>query len=258
MFMGKPEENPFPMSDIAAEISEEILLNATRLVTQRAGASMEPEGEIRLRHAVRETLPSIAGNIDFADLARELDNLAAGALAAGSQIYGKSSTPSHSIYNSWDTTPEAGVALWSMAIKDSAERLTEESFTQAADCFQDEKPLEGTQYLKAGVISSMTGIAALRGWEFGSELDCLKAVVRLATGEEPQEGKNLFRMLQSASDKGQTLNSVYAAALGQPDEVKFGAFYDSASGSDENALQYAHQAVILAKELAAETLLESL
>ena len=147
-----------------------------------------------------------------------------------------------------------GVEQWVSAFRDSAERLTEKSFGQAAMCFKEAMPLEGTQHLKAGVISSMAAIAALNGWAFTRDRDYLNAVIGLATGVVPKEEDDLYEILQSASDKGQMLNSAFAAAMGQPDEVMYGSFYDSASGSDDDAIFFARMAVDLARDLAGDVL----
>ena len=44
--------------------------------------------------------------------------------------------------------------------------------------------------------------------------------------------------------------SAFAASMGRPDSVKFGLFYDSQDGSDEDAIRFAERTIELAGWLA--------
>ena len=54
----------------------------------------------------------------------------------------------------------------------------------------------------------------------------------------------------TASGQGQSLNSAFAAAIGQPDVAKDGFFYNSSRGYEEDAMSFAKRTVELANQLA--------
>ena len=76
--------------------------------------------------------------------------------------------------------------------------------------------------------------------------DDLNAVVALATGTLPQEAGQIYELLSTAPGQGQSLNSAFAVAMGQPDVAKDGFFYDSSRGYDEDAMSFAKRTVELA------------
>ena len=86
------------------------------------------------------------------------------------------------------------------------------------------------------------------GWPHRDPDDDLKAVVGLATGSLPAEGESIYKLLQSASQQGQDLNSAFAAAMGQPEAVRTGAYDDAGRTSDE-AMLFAKTTVKLADQL---------
>ena len=73
--------------------------------------------------------------------------------------------------------------------------------------------------------------------------DDLNAVVALATGTLPQEAGQIYELLSTAPGQGQSLNSGFAVAMGQPDVAKDGFFYDSSRGYDEDAMSFAKRTV---------------
>ena len=80
--------------------------------------------------------------------------------------------------------------------------------------------------------------------------DDLNAVVALATGTLPQDAGQIYELLSTAPGQGQSLNSTFAVAMGQPDVAKDGFFYDSSRGYDEDAMSFAKRTVELANQLA--------
>ena len=139
---------------------------------------------------------------------------------------------------------------WARAIKESASDATGRHFRNATSCFEQDRPLHGAEHLVSGVICSIAAIAALKGWPHSDREDDLNAVVALATGRLPQNPNQVYTLLQSAPAEGRRLNSAYAAAMGQPDEIRYGFFYNGADGYDKDATLFAQRAVELARELA--------
>lgn len=138
---------------------------------------------------------------------------------------------------------------WAQAIKSSASDATRRHFRNATSCFEEDKALQGAEHLASGVICSIAAIAALRGWPHADRGDDLNAVVGLATGRLPQDADEVYTLLQTAPAEGQRLNSAYAAAMGQPDEIRYGLFYDGAADYDKDAMRFAQRAVELAAGL---------
>ena len=89
---------------------------------------------------------------------------------------------------------------------------------------------------------------SLLGWPHRDRDEDLRTVVALATGSLPPEGESVYKLLQSASQQGQDLNSAFAAAMGQPDAVRTGAYQDAGRTNDE-AFLFARTAVTLADQL---------
>ena len=69
-----------------------------------------------------------------------------------------------------------------------------------------------------------------------------KSLVALATGSLPAEGESVYKLLQSASQQGHDLNSAFAAAMGQTDAVRTGAYQEAGRTNDE-AFLFARTAV---------------
>ena len=254
MSMNEVAGDAMNMDSLSEEVTRELCYDAARLVIERAKGPLTSDEEASLRATFKAGIPDLTAPYHFQDLAGRLEGMALTGLAAAFNRDGDEGTGLDGLAEHRVLPSGPGVEQWVSAFRDSAERLTEKSFGQAAMCFREAMPLEGTQYLKAGVISSMAAIAALNGWAFTRDRDYLNAVIGLATGVVPQEEDDLYEILQSASDKGQMLNSAFAAAMGQPDEVMYGSFYDSASGSDDDAIFFARMAVDLARDLAGDVL----
>ena len=107
---------------------------------------------------------------------------------------------------------------------------------------------QATESLCSAIICSIAATAALLGWPHRDRDDDLRTVVALATGSLPAEGESVYKLLQSASQQGQDLNSAFAAAMGQPDAVRTGAYQDAGRTNDE-AFLFARTAVTLADQL---------
>lgn len=140
---------------------------------------------------------------------------------------------------------------WAGAIRESASEATRQHFRKATTCFEGEMPLQGAEHLASGIICSIAAIAALKGWPHADREDDLNTVVGLATGRLPQDAGQIYTLLQSASAEGQYLNSAYAAAMGQPEEIRYRFFYDGSESYEKDAVLFAHRAVELAGQLAA-------
>ena len=122
------------------------------------------------------------------------------------------------------------------AIKESAEEATREYFQKGATCFEEGQHVQATEHLCRSIICSIAAIAASKGWPHADRDDDLNAVVALATGTLPQEAGQIHELLSTTPGQGQSLNSAFAVAMGQPDVAKDGFFYDSSRGYDEDAI----------------------
>ena len=137
---------------------------------------------------------------------------------------------------------------WREAIEDSAREVTEEYFRKATEYFETDRLELATECLCRAIICSTAATAALYGWPHQDRDDDLRVVVGLATGRLPEEGESIYKLLLSASQQGQDLNSAFAAAMGQPEAVRSGA-YDDAGRTSEEVIQFARTAVKLADQL---------
>ena len=137
---------------------------------------------------------------------------------------------------------------WRQAIQESAAEATKEYFRNASICFEQGERTQATEHLCSGIICSIAAIAALMGWPHRDPDDDLRVVVGLATGNLPAEGESIYNLLQSASQQGQDLNSAFAAAMGQPEDVRTGA-YDDAGRTPDEAMLFAMTTVKLADQL---------
>ena len=137
---------------------------------------------------------------------------------------------------------------WHEAIRDSAQEATHEHFDKASTLFEENEREQATEHLCSAIICSITAIGALMGWPHRDQDDDLRVVVALATGSLPAEGESIYQLLQAASQQGQDLNSAFAAAMGQPTDVRSGA-YDEAGRTPDEAMLFAKAVVNLADEL---------
>ena len=84
------------------------------------------------------------------------------------------------------------------------------------------------------------------GWPHRDRDNDLGVVVGLAIGHLPADGESIYKLLQSASEEGQDLNSAFAAAMGQPADVRSGAF-DDAGRIPAEAMYFARTAAMLCR-----------
>ena len=124
-------------------------------------------------------------------------------------------------------------------------------FSQADRYFLDMQHQQATESLASAVTCSIAAIAARNDW-FHDDDGIHEAVELLATGQSPEITGDIHQALARSSELGHDLTSAFSAAMAQPDLVKFGMGYDSASGSDEDARNFARRTIQLADRLNAE------
>ena len=126
----------------------------------------------------------------------------------------------------------------------------EEYFQTAEQSFSQGNPLDGTEALTDAVRTAIGHIAATREWPHGTRTDLYDATTALATGTMPLDDENVSELLDAAPEEGINLCSAFAASMGQPKSVKFGLFYDSNDGCNQDATMFARMTVDLARRLA--------
>lgn len=146
----------------------------------------------------------------------------------------------------WETTPLTH--RLSQAISEAADATTKGYFAQATRHFDEGQNLQATEALCSAITCAIAATATKLGWPYQDRDDDHRTMIGLAKGKLPDEGANIYRMLQSASQQGQDLNSAFAAAMGQPDAVRSGAYEDAGRTADE-AMMFAKIAVKLADQL---------
>lgn len=137
---------------------------------------------------------------------------------------------------------------WGAAIEQSAKDATEDYFHKATEFFKIGDDEEATEHLCSAIVCSIATTGALLGWPHQNSDEDLRIVVGLATGSLPEEGESIYEVLQTACEQGQRLNSAFAAAMGQPQEVRSGA-YEDAGRTGEQVTKFARTAVQLAGKL---------
>lgn len=230
----------------------DVTLGAARRVLQNAIGQRSAADEERLLANVEARIPSYTGRYPILGLLDQLETVAyAGHAAAGATnaaIKHQRGMPNLG----WDDelsrfrTPITD--QWRQAIQASGHDATQEYFRQASIYFDEGQPEKATERLCRAIICSIAATAALLGWPHQDRDDDLRAVVALATGSLPPEDESIYKLLQSASHQGQDLNSAFAAAMGQPEAVRTGA-YDEAGRTTEEAFLFARTAVNLADQL---------
>ena len=123
-------------------------------------------------------------------------------------------------------------------------------FGKAQENFDRGTPLEGTEALTDAVRVALGYIAATREWPHGTRGELYNVAEGLAAGAVPKEDDNAFEYPDTVTEEGAELCSFFAASMGGPDSVKFGLFYDSQDGSDEDAIRFAERTIELAGRLA--------
>ena len=233
------------------EVKDVILRSAYRILENIRG-EISPEEKKRLQDNLEARIPVYAGRYPILDLLNQMESASdaghAAAVATNAAIKREHGEPNLG----WDeslgkfTTPISD--QWRQAIKKSAAEITQEHFQEANDHFEQGEHLQATEQLCSGIICSIMAIGAEMGWPHHDRDDDLRVVVGLATGSLPAEGESIYRLLQSASQQGQDLNSAFAAAMGQPAEIRSGAYDDAGRTSDE-AMLFARSVVRLADKL---------
>ena len=236
---------------VRSEIKDVILLAAQRVLQNTAG-TLSGTDEARLRANLEARIPFYTGRYPILGLLNQLEALAdaghAAIVATDTAIKRQREIPNLA----WDEelgsfrTPITD--QWQRAIQESAEETAQEYFRKATAYFDDEQDEQATECLCSAIVCSIAATAALLGWPHQDRDDDLRAVVALATGSLPPEGESIYKLLQSASQQGQDLNSAFAAAMGQPEAVRTGA-YDEAGRTADEALHFAKTAVNLADQL---------
>ena len=233
------------------EIRDVILRTAQRVLERTSGNLSELEKQILLdnieaRIAKYEGLNPILGVLGQWDAGTDAGHAAA--VTTNAAIRTQRRQPNLGWDEDLGTFRTPITDQWSSAIRESAEETAQEYFHKASICFDDGQHEQATEHLCSAVICSIAAIAALMGWPHRDRDDDLNAVVALATGSLPEHGQSIYQMLQSASQQGQDLNSAFAAAMGQPEAVRSGA-YDDAGRTRDEAIMFAKNVVTLADQL---------
>ena len=233
------------------EIKDVILRAACRVLENVRGELSETEQQT-LRADLEERIPRYTGSYPILGLLDEIQSAAdaghAATVATNTAIKRQLGEPNLG----WDeslgkfSTPISD--QWRQAIQESAAEATKDHFHMATIFFEEGERVQATEHLCSAIICSIAAIAALMGWPHSDGDDDLRVMVGLATGSLPAEGDSIYRLLQSASQQGQDLNSAFAAAMGQPAAVRSGAFDDAGRNPDE-AILFAKTVVKLADQL---------
>ena len=231
---------------------QEVVLRAACRVLENTRGDLSPTDVQRLRANLEARIPLYTGRYPILGLLDQIESTAddghAAAVATNAAINRQPREPNLG----WDErlgkfrTPISD--QWRQAIQESAAEATKEHFHNASILFEQGERAQATEHLCSGIICSIAAIAALMGWPHRDSDNDLRAVVGLATGSLPVEGESIYKLLQSASQQGQDLNSAFAAAMGQPEAVRTGAYDDAGRTSDE-AMLFAMTTVKLADQL---------
>lgn len=123
-------------------------------------------------------------------------------------------------------------------------------FDKARKTFDRGQPLDGTEALTDAVRAALGYIAATLQWPHGTQGELYNVAEGLAAGALPKEDDNASEYPDTVSEEGVDLCSAFAASMGRPASVKFGLFYNSQDGSDEDAIRFAERTIELAGRLA--------
>ena len=253
---------------------KEVVLRAACRVLENTGGDLSKTETKRLHAIIEARIPLYTNRYPILGLLDQIESTAdaghAAAVATNAAINRQPGEPNLG----WDErlgkfrTPISD--QWRQGIQESAAEATQEHFHNASMFFEQGERAQATEHLCSGIICSIAAIAALMGWPHRDPDDDLRAVVGLEspshppptrlglppgpaphpTGEWtlPAEGESIYKLLQSASQQGQDLNSAFAAAMGQPEDVRTGAYDDAGRTSDE-AMLFAMTTVKLADQL---------
>ena len=237
-----------------------VILKAGILALENACGEITRDDVQRLHRNLKERIPQYTGRYPLIDLRNVVQETADAISSAPSAkaatctaINRKSDKPDAGFWDEAENKPGTPIeGRWGSAIRESADNATEEYFGKARGFFKNGNPLRGTEYLRSGIVCSIAAVAALRQWPHADADDDLNAVVALGAGKLPENDRQIYELLNSASEDGRALNSAFAAAMGQPDNIRAGMFYDSATGSDEDAVLFAERTVELIKRITGE------
>ena len=233
---------------------KEVIIGAGRMALQNTvQGELTKHDEETLRANLENRIPTYTGRYPILGILQQLDAMTDPGNAATSKTHA-TMRQRRSIPNlAWDE--ETGsfrapiASVWQQAIQDSARQEAERHFAIASDEFAHGRQESATTHLCSAIVCSIAAIAALMGWPHGEPDDDLGVIVALATGSLPPEGERIYTLLRSASQQGQDLNSAFAAAMGQPEAVRTGAFEELGRTPDE-AFTFAKDTITMAYQLA--------
>ena len=232
--------------------TKDVILGAARRVLQNTTGDLADADAKRLRVNLEARIPLYLGRYPIPGLLKQLEDLAdagpAAAIGIDSAMKRQRDLPNLGWDDEYGRFSTPITDQWRKAIRASAEETAQGYFDKAAKYFEGNQRERATECLCSAIICALAAIAALLGWPHRDSDDDLKTVVALATDSLPAEGERVYELLQSASEEGQVLNSAFAAAMGQPEAVRTGA-YEEAGRTDEEAFRYAVTAVTLASRL---------
>ena len=231
---------------------QEVILRAAHRILENIRGELSPAETQRLRTNLEARIPLYTGRYPILGILEEIESAAdaghTATVATNAAIKKQLGEPNLG----WDESlGEFSTPLtdqWSQAIQKSAEETTQEHFHKATLCFEEGEHAQATEHLCSGIVCSIAAIGALLGWPHRDRDDDLRVMVGLATGSLPAEGESIYKLLQSASEQGQDLNSAFAAATGLPEDVRSGA-YNEAGRTPDEAMLFAKTVVNLADQL---------
>ena len=211
------------------KVAEDVALKALRSAGTASDPSLDPEA---LREAFRARWPT-------QDSQRPMNDAIAAAAQAASSFSGQDA-------GSWETTISRA---WQPAV----EEVVEKYFKDAQHSFEKGEPLEGVEALTDAVRATLGHIAATRNWPHGSHEDLYSIAAALSSGNDwPTTMEEFDRALENASKKGEEMRTAFAASMGRPRMLKFGAYAENPEGPREDGILFATTAIELAKSIAGQ------
>ena len=231
---------------------KEVILRAALMAIENEAGKLSTLQKQRLQNNLEGRIPLYTGSYPILELLDQLDAVADAGQAAAVATTAAIRKQRGQMNIGWDdnlsTFRTPITDQWSSVIKQSATEAAQKYFHEASTCFDDDDREQATEHLCSAIICSIAAVAALLGWPHRDSHDDLRIVVGLATGSLPTKDDSIYSLLQSASQQGQNLNSAFAAAMGQPEAVRSGA-YDDAGRTPDEAMMFAQTVVTLANQL---------
>ena len=228
---------------------KDVALRAGRKALESTTGELHLDDIRRLRNNLEERIPLYTGRYPILGLLEQVQSAAdaghVAAVATNAAIKRQRGMPNLG----WDE--ELGKFItpisdqWFQFIKEGAEEAAQEHLEAADHLFKERELMWATERLCSAVICYVAGLAALTGWPHQDQDDDLRAVVGLASGSLPTGEESIYKLLQSAPQQGQDLNSFFAAAMGQPEDIRSGA-YDEAGRTPDEAMLFARKVIELA------------